>query len=230
MTDKKDNRVSMWVGPGRFSFPYLATIDTGRQYSDSSFKTDFLITKADFKKYCDEFQKAILKVGREAFGDKFKLKGTEPHSPLKDTDGVNKDGKPNTTNEDMKGGILIRAKSSPKIENKVIVKAARQPSFIGAVKVGEEPNRHFETLTADQIKAIKGGDWGYIHVTIFPYTQKGGGVALALNSVQFWRSGKAFGGGAAAILDTAQELEIEREAPSAAPVASSSQEDSDDIF
>lgn len=197
-TKKKDaqERVQLWIGPGRFSFPYFSEVDSGREFSDDAYKCDFLMTKADFKAKGKAIQDAVLKVGREAFGDKFKLKNGTHRTPFKDTDEDDK-----IENEAMKGCILIRAKSGPRKKAK---KPAIQPFFIGPRK---DASGKFPALSKEEIAAIKGGDYGMINVTVYSYDQKEGGVTLALNGVQFWKPGEAFGQGRSKLVESAEELE-----------------------
>lgn len=204
MAKDKAERVTLWIGPGRLSFPYLSAVDTGREFSDGAYKTDLLISKATFKEKGQPWQDAVLKVGRDTFGKNFKLVGGKQRIPFKDMD---KDE--SVENEAMKDSILVRAKSAPRKMPDGSVKPARKPLIIGPRKVGNT----FPELSAEEIAAIKGGDWGMIQVTVGAYKQKtkeyDGGVTFYLNAVQFWKPGDAFGQGRSKLLETAEELEAE---------------------
>lgn len=201
-TKEKIERVQLWTPPGRFSFPFLASVDSGRQYSDDAYKTDLLIPKAIFKEFGKEIQDAVLKVGRDKFGKDFKLQGSNYHVPFKDTD---KDEA--IENEAMKGAILVRGKAGPNKQKKT---PARQPVIFGPRKVEGK----FQMFTAAEIQNIKGGDWGKLEVAVFAYEgnkQIKPGVSFYLNAVQFWKEGDAFGQGRSRLMETAEELETELE-------------------
>jgi hypothetical protein len=203
MAQAKKPRETLWTPAGRFSYPYLATPNTGGKYPDGAYKTDLLIPKPLFKEKGAALQAAVLKVGKEYFGDKFNFKGPWRH-PFKDTDEDDK-----TESDAMKNCILIRAKSGPQKDGTGrIIKPARQPMFIGPRMNAE---KKFDPLTAEEIQNIKGGDWGLLNVTVYPYDQQGGGVTFGLNAVQFWKVGEGFGQGRSKLLETAEELEAEIE-------------------
>lgn len=187
-------REILWTPPGRVSYPYFASVDSGRQYSDDSYKTDLIIPKAIFKERGKELQAAVLKVGKEYFGDKFSFKG-KWFIPFKDLDAAG------DTPEAMKNCIQIRAKSKP-FGNK----PARKPLFLAPRK---NKDGKFPELTPEEVQNIKGGDWCVLNVTVFPYDQQGGGVSFGLNAVQFWKTDEGFGQGRSKLLETAEELEAE---------------------
>jgi hypothetical protein len=196
MAKSKQEPVRLWTAAGRFSFPFFVSPDEGRTYSDGAYKTDLLIPKAVFKESGKALQEAVLKIGKEAFGPSYTLKSDKWRSPFRDTDSDDK-----IENEAMKGCILIRAKSGKRKD-----KPAIQPVFIGPKKGS---SGKFDQLTKDEIAAIKGGDWGKMQITVFAYEQSGGGVTFALNAIQFWKAGEAFGQGRTAVLESAEELEVE---------------------
>lgn len=204
----------IWIGPGRFNFPYLSQPDTGREYSDGAFKTDLLITKALFKEKGRAWQDAVLKVGKEYFGDKFSLKG-KWRVPFKDTDTDDK-----IENEAMKGCILVRAKSGKRGD-----KPAIKPLIIGPRKNAEGK---FVELTEQEIANIKGGDWGMLNVVVYPYDQSGGGVTFGLNAVQYWKADEGFGQGRAKLLESAEEMELDVDEASEEDVEGSDEESDDD--
>jgi hypothetical protein len=203
-TNKKP-RITLWTPPLQFSYPYFVNPDQGRQYSDNKYKSDGLITKAIFKEKGKALQDAVLSVGKEYFGETFKLKNSKFKTPFKDTDTDDK-----IENEAMKNCIMIRAKSD------------KAPLFIGPRKGSDGKFVH---LTPQQIANLKGGDWGLLNITVFPYDQQGGGVTFGLNAVQFWKEGEGFGQGRSKLLETAEELEAEVETAENEDVADGSTDD-----
>jgi hypothetical protein len=196
---EKKERVRIWSPPGRFSFPWLATPDSGRTYSDDAYKSDLFILKPTWKEYGDALKEAVLQVGRDAFGTKFKF-GGQWRTPFKDTD---KDDK--IVDETQKNCILIRAKSKPARSGR-FQGVARQPVVFGPRK---DSKGNFPQLTLEEIEAIKGGDWGKLMCDVFAYDQSGGGVTFGLSAVQFWKEGDPFGQGLARLMETVEELEEE---------------------
>lgn len=178
--EKKDNKVKCTSPLGMFSFPYLAAPDSGRPESDNKHKVDLLIKKEVFKTEGKAMTEAVLQVAREYFG-KPKIQLKDFKNPFMDMDTV--DGADDRT----KGHIRVRAKSE------------YQPLIVGADK---------EELSADDIKKIKGGDFGRIVCVAYPYSQQGGGVTLGLNLVQYARPGEALGQGRKAYLDMIDEIEV----------------------
>lgn len=198
----KKPKMQIWTPPGRISFPFFVAPDTGRQYSDDKYKTDLLIEKATFKEKGSALQAAVLDIGKQHFGDKFTIKNSKWKIPFKDTDTDEK-----IVNDVMKNCILIRAKTT------------KQPVFMGPRKGADG---RFIPLTEKQIAELKGGDWCCLNVTVFPYDQSGGGIALALNAVQFWKTGEGFGQGKSTVIESAVELEAELDA---APVVVAGDDD-----
>lgn len=193
-TKEKKEQVLLWTPCGMFSYPYFDKPDSGREYSDDQYKTDLFIPKALFKEQGKELQDAVLKVGREAFGKDFSLKSPKFRTPFKDTDTDD-----DVTNERQTDCIMIRSKAG----KKGAVDKNKQPNFLGPKK---------NMLTADEIRLIKGGDWGRLYVAVYAY--KGSksvipGVSLALRAVQFWKTDEGFGQGIGQLMETVTELEAE---------------------
>lgn len=186
MSKKETLKLKVVTPAGRLSFPYLTKPDTGRTYSDNKYKTDLLIPKAVWEKEGQKLIDAVLTVGRDFFGNP-KLGLKDFKHPFKDTDKLEK------IDEKQKGYVLIRAKTD------------NPPSIIG-------PNKNssgaFADLSPEEVQKIKGGDWGRLQVTVYPYSQQGGGVTFALNVVQFWKPDEAFGGGKAANIAMMDEMEV----------------------
>jgi len=180
---KVENKVKVVTGWGRFSYPFLAEPDTGRQYSDDKYKTDFLMPKATFKAENKELIAAVLKVGRTHFGDD-SLSINDFENPFKDTDKLDN----YSSSEKTKGHIKICAKSD------------FAPTVVGPDK---------KELKQEQIEKIKGGDHGRLVVVVYPYDTDQGGVTVGLNLVQFKQEGEAFGQGNAENLALIDEVEID---------------------
>lgn len=221
MANKKPREV-LWTPAGRFSYPYLFSVDSGRQYSDDAYKTDLLIPKSVFKEKGRAIQDAVLKVGREYFGSAFDLKSGKYKIPFKDMD---KDD--SVENELMKNCILIRAKSGPRKLKDGKVRPAVQPLIIGPRKGADGK---FAQLSEAEIADIKGGDWGVLNITVYPYDQQGGGVTFGLNAVQFWKADEGFGQGRSKLVETAEELEAEIDAASNDDAGAAQEAENDSII
>lgn len=180
----------LWTPRGMLSFPYFVEPNRDPTYGQDKFMTDLLIPKAIFKETGKELLLAVLECGNKAFGTTHKtLKDAKWKSPFKDTDSIEK-----VADERMRGHYIVRAKSK------------QQPAFIGPMLTAEKQIIH---LTAAEISALKGGDWGKLYVSIFSYPQQGGGVSFGLNGFQFWKTGEGFGQAGRIPLSTVEELEVE---------------------
>lgn len=193
---KNTNKIKVVTPPGTLSYPFLGTPDTGRQYSDNKFKSDFFISAEDWKNHPDakKMRAAVLKVGRKFFNDD-SLELDDFKNPFKNFDKAAKtraaSGNPFEAKvvQRLKGAIFI----SPKSEF--------QPMIVGANKDDQ--------LTEAEVKKIKGGDQARLVVIAYPYSTGDGGVTLGLNLVQYIKSGEALGSGAAASLNMIDDIEIE---------------------
>ena len=215
---EKKERVTMWIGPGRFSYPFFSEVDEGREFSDSAYKTDLFITKETFKEKGKGWQDKVKAVGAEAFGSAYKLTSDKYRSPFKDTDTDD-----DIENESLKNSIMVRAKAKPRKD-----KPAVQPLFIGPKK---DSNGQPIKLTDEEIAAIKGGDWGMINVTVFSYDKGNGkGVSLGLNAVQFWKKGEALGQGRAKLLESMEELADDIDEPTDDAEVEVENDEDDDII
>lgn len=187
MVVAKDTTSKTMATPvGMLSFPFLSKRDVGRQYSDDKYKTDLLIPKAVFAAEGMALKQAVLDVAK-AYLKQPDITWADFAHPFKDTDKLkNKDGSPKIVDPRQKGMILIRCKTKNK------------PLIVGPTK---------KELNAEQVAALKGGDWARLVVWIYGYGDKG--VTMGLNLVQFSREGEAFGGGAQARnLDYIDEMEV----------------------
>jgi hypothetical protein len=72
-------------------------------------------------------------------------------------------------------------------------------------------NAQKKEMDDEDVKDIKGGDYGRLVVQHWTYTKKDGGVSLNLEAAQFWKEGEAFGQGSTAALDILDEMEVELE-------------------
>lgn len=179
MAEVKKEKVRIVTPLGRISFPSIVKPDEGRQYSDGKYKADLIIDKGVFKLQGAALREAVLKVAQEGFGKKLELSAFK--NPFHDCD--KKDGCP----EFMKNSVQIRAKST------------YAPLIVDANK---------KEMSMEDREKIKGGDYCRFLVTVFHYSQSSGGVSLALNVVQFVKSGEAFGSGKDAMLSMIDEIEV----------------------
>lgn len=193
-----------WTPTGFFSYPHLAEPHLEGKFADKSYKVDLLVPKAEFKAKGKEIVDAVNTVGKAYFGDKFKIESDGLfYNPFKDMDEVE------DTDERMAGHMRIRAKAKPSQK----YPEARQPLIIGPRLENGRP----KLLTPEEIKEIKGGDFGKIRVVVYAYgdpekidkkNPNKQGVALSLRVVQFWKTGEGFGGGAMRDLEGVEELEV----------------------
>lgn len=183
-TGGKEKKIVCMTPVGRLSFPYLAKPDEGRQYSDGKYKTDLIIPKEIWERDGKTLVEEVLNLARKKFDDP-KLKLKDFKHPFKDCD-ADKDFL--AKNPFAKGCIMLRAKSG------------YAPIVVGPTK---------DKFDSEEIAKIKGGDYGRLIVTVFHYSQQGGGISLALNIVQFAKEGEALGGGAAKMLEILDEMEME---------------------
>lgn len=181
----KIHKLKIYTCKGILSYPQLTEPDEGREFSDGKYKTDFLISKADWKTSGKELRDAVLEVGRAYFKDRG-LELSDFKNPFRDTDKMEK----YSASPRVKGCILIRPKSDYK---PVIVNAQR------------------EEMSESEVKAIKGGDIAHLVVVVYPYSTGDGGVTLGLNAVQWVQAGEALGGGAASTIAMIQEVEVDAE-------------------
>lgn len=185
---EKIKSVTITTPMGRLSYPFLNEPDSGREFSDNKFKTDFLIPKDVWKAEGKELKDAVLFVGREFFKDKT-LELSDFKNPFKDTDKLEK----YSSSDEVKNCVLLRCKSVYK------------PIVVGPHKT----NGQWADLPEEERKKIKGGDYCKLVVAIYPYGTGDGGVTLGLNLVQFVKPGDSLGGGRAAALAQLEEIEIE---------------------
>lgn len=185
---EKIKSVKITTPMGRLSYPFLNEPDSGREFSDNKYKTDFLIPKDIWKTEGKELKDAVLFVGREFFKDKT-LELSDFKNPFKDTDKLEK----YSSSDEVKNCVLLRCKSVYK------------PIVVGPHKT----NGQWADLPEEERKKIKGGDYCKLVVAIYPYGTGDGGVTLGLNLVQFVKPGDSLGGGRAAALAQLEEIEIE---------------------
>lgn len=71
-------------------------------------------------------------------------------------------------------------------------------------------DRKKQNLTEDEVKAIKGGDIGKLHVAPFKYNWQGKvGISLGLEVVMFIDEGTPLGGGEVARIQAIDDMEVE---------------------
>lgn len=189
MTKKKKqvDKVKFVSGIGMLSYPHIASPDTGRAESSNKYSVDLLLPADTFKEENTGLIKAVLQVGREYFEDD-SLTLSDFKNPFYDMD-EDEDCDPR-----LKGHIRIRAKSE------------FEPLVIGPKK---NSKGQFDALDTEEIKNIKGGDFAKISGVVYPYSQKGGGVTISLDVVQFVQAGEPLGQGKKAFLDMMGEVEVD---------------------
>lgn len=202
---KAKEKVTITTPIGRLSFPYLAEPDSGRQYSDDKYKTDILIPKPVWVEQAKGVIEAVLKVGREYFGNP-KLQLKDFKNPFFDMD--NDSDCPDFA----KGHVRLRAKSQ------------FAPVVIGPKK---GTDGRFPVWDKEQIAKIKGGDHARIVCAVYGYPQQGGGVTLGLNVVQFAYEGGAIGQGVTELINSIDEIEVEIDDPAEMTDTEDSQESED---
>lgn len=187
-TKKKDKQEKVIVATpiGILSYPYLAAPDEGRAESSGKYSVNLYIPKTTFKKEGKQLVEAILKVGREFFEDD-NLELEDFKNPIQDMDELD------DLDQHEVGTIRIRAKSE------------YAPTVVGP--------QTSDVFNEKRVKEIKGGDYARLVVYVYPYTQKGGGVTLGLNLVQFVKPGKALGQGITASLKVIDDVEVEADDP-----------------
>lgn len=171
---------------GVLNYLYLTKPDTGREYSDNKYKFDLLFNKDRWQEEGKPLRQIVIMEAREFFGNPNIKSIKEFKNPFKDGD-----------EKDME-----KEASKPYANHIYItVKSKFKPKVLGPDK---------KALSDEQIESLKSGDYGRAVVAVIGYKQKGGGITLALNVLQFARAGKAIGGGAsAASIELLDELEIE---------------------
>jgi len=180
MAKKKNNSVIGVTPIGRINWPFLVEPDLGRQYSDGKFKADIFWDAGEFKEAGKELRQAVLKVGRDFFKDD-SLKLTDFKNPFKKGDDKENPGA-------LAGTIYMTAKSK------------NRPTVLGANKTEWD---------LEKIRSLKSGDHVRFVVSVFPYSQSGGGVSVGLNAVQFAYEGESIGGGSAASVALLDEIKVE---------------------
>lgn len=112
-----------------------------------------------------ELEKAIMQTAIAEFGADKAKKVKLPQKFLKDEDGIP---------DSLKTYVQIRAKN--KNDRPLVVDAQK------------------EELDEDQIAKVKSGDHAILFLTVYPYPQQGGGIALGLDIVQYIKKGEPFEG------------------------------------
>lgn len=153
---------------GRFSYP--SVFERAKSLDESKegkYEVTLLIPK---KTDISVLLAAVEKVGKEAFGAKWKGQDRQTHPTIRDGD--EKD------DPVCKGHWIIRAKTN------------KRPGVVGP----HGPNGERPEPIEDK-EEIYGGCWGRLSVTFGSYTQLGNwGVTAYLNNVQKVRDDEPFGG------------------------------------
>lgn len=212
---KKALKIDIALPPGRCSFPFLAKPDSGREYSDDAYKFDHIIAGSTWtsarpktqKKYDAEVkdrakkgmpelapfdkwvkdgqtwkayvEEALILVASDLLGKKVALKDVKKHFIKELGDDVD---------AQMKGCVMIRCKNKKN-------------------RPGVQDSQGTDLLVED-IAKIKGGDYVQPAVTVYGYSQSGGGVTVGLNMVRFLKVGEPFGAGNARHLGLLDDIEV----------------------
>lgn len=180
-------RILVRTPVGQISFPNLVKPDVGREYSDNKYKMDLLFDKATWKEEGKDLRVAVIKTAQEFFGNPKITKLSDFKHPFKDGD----DKDPEKASSKAYAGKMY-----------VTLKTEYKPSIMKADGKTE--------MTEKEVEAIKGGDWARAVVSIYGYSQSGGGITLGLQLVQFWKEGESFGGGSkAASVALLSELQVD---------------------
>lgn len=175
-------------------------IETSGSYPSNKFVVTGLISKKDWKRdeQTQKMKEAVLKVGRAFFDDEdLELDDfTNPFNPIKEMSGTNED-KENPIYAEYPGGFQFKVKSEFK-----------PGGFHLPAKQGEAPKQ----MTEKEIEAIKGGDYLYLGLSVYAYTQSGGGVTMGLQNFMFAAVGDPLGtsgSGAGDLYDDIEYVEPE---------------------
>lgn len=201
MKKKEKKYTTIYTPIGIGAWLYLVKPDIGRKESSGKFSVELYVPKADFLKDGKDMVTAVTNVAREGLGNK-KLNLNDIQNPFKDMDTV-KD-----CPEWAKGTYRIRAKAGRKDMAEADWNNFR-PTVIAPRKVDEK----FPIYSLEQIKEIKAGDFMRLICSVYTYEQKGGGVALGLNFVQFVKEGKALGQGKMKAIENLDEVEVTVDSP-----------------
>lgn len=186
---------------GRILYPHLLEPHSQGQYPTNKFQCDILFDKSQWEAEGKAARIAVLKAGRAFFGN--------PKANLSDFKNPFKDGD-DKEQELWHGSIYMTPRSQFK------------PRVVGP---------DMKDFSDERIRLIKGGDYVRLVLSIYPYSQQGGGITCGLEVVQFAKEGEAIGGGRGASLELLSEIEVDLEDPSEADdeeVAVDDEEDMDD--
>lgn len=176
--------IKLVTGLGKFAYPHLVVPNSSGEFPSDKFEIKHLMPKASWKEAGANLREAIMAVARDKYGPDIAKTLKDFPNPLSDGD---------TKDQDYyKGMVIITPKSSSK------------PRVLGPKK---------NILTDDEVKAIKGGDYGRLVVSIYGYTKGKGGIGIGLEAVQFSHVGEAIGGGNAAAINLLDDLEVELDTP-----------------
>lgn len=185
MTVKKALKKTIALPLGRISYPFLAKADEGREYSDGAWKFDYLVPSETWKKEGKRVTEAILEVARDLTGNpKLKYEEIKKH-PIKD--------------------LSLDPKVDPKMKDYVMMRCKNKNNQPLIVDINKKE------MSQEAITKIKGGDWCEAIVTVYSYSQSGGGVTFGLDVVRFVKEGESFGSGAAKHLGLLDDIEVTAE-------------------
>lgn len=196
---KKYVNVTTPIGVG--SWLYLIKPDIGRENSSNKFSAELYVPEATFMRDGKEMVATVLQTAREFFNDK-KLNLKDIKSPFQKMDDLPDD----KVQPWQKGTFRIRARAgrlNPPMQESEWDQF--RPTIISPQK---NADGKFEIFDMDEVKNVKAGDYLRFICSVYGYTNKGGGVALGLNFVQFVKEGKALGQGRMKQLEKLDEIEV----------------------
>lgn len=235
---KKDFNPLVKTPVGICNYIFFTQPDSGRQYSDDKFKCDIMFDMETWKDHADmkELRKQVLAVGRKAIADgtisklQGELKGKDPDDikaadiKLKHFANPFKTG----NDKDMSNEAYHCYKDKMFITPKKHVDQVEKQGLDRIVVIG--PNG--KELSDEEVSRIKSGDYIRAVVSVYPYSQQGGGVTLGLETVQFAKVGEALftGGVKAAAMNVLDELDIDLEEIDDEELESGGVDDSPDAY
>jgi len=194
---KEDKYVTIYSPIGLVSYPFLHApyVNPKKPNDKAKFSVEIYVEKERFIKEAKEFVAGILKVAKRYNPEWTTL--ADFKSPICDCD---KEIKKADMKPYQKGMIRIRAGTQ----------VDYPPTIIGPQKIDGE----FPVWTAEQIKTIKGGDYGRIIGNPYGWSVSGNtGISIGMNFFQFARIGKAIGEGRMKAIESLDEIEVPVDSP-----------------
>lgn len=201
---KEDKYVTVYSPVGICSYPNLHAPyrNPKKPTEPGKYGVDLYIPKEVFIKEGKDFVAGVLKIAKR-YNPEWKTLDDFKH-PICDCD---KEIKKSEIQEYQKGMIRVRAGSNEEDKNG---QKLQPPIVIGPHKVDDK----FPIFDMEQIKAIKGGDYGRIICNPYGWTFMGkSGVSLGLAFFQFAKPGKPIGQGRMKAIEKLDEISVEVDSP-----------------